>query len=151
MTDCEEYIEFCSDIRELKGQHDLIDTVIPSKPSLSEKPVQQELWPSVKEWGQTIPQGHSQKIASPSLFCSHTLIFRWWLLMTRSKQKQSKISWFLNYIKVSLLRQITVLQGKEWIWRSKWCLSSPEPFCVPQSYNLNFKRYSLFPHCFMNQ
>ena len=49
MTDCEEYITFCSDIGELKGQHDLTDTVIPSKPLLSEKPVQQELWPSVKE------------------------------------------------------------------------------------------------------
>lgn len=36
MTDCEEYIEFCSDIRKLKGQRDLTDTITPSKPPLSE-------------------------------------------------------------------------------------------------------------------
>ena len=54
MTDSEEYIEFCSDIRELKGQHDLTDTVIPSKPSLSEKPVQQELWPSEEGCSQSM-------------------------------------------------------------------------------------------------
>lgn len=47
------------------------------------------------------------------------------------KKIRNKRWWFLNYGKVSLLRQVTMQKGREWIWRSKWWLRSKGSFCVP--------------------